>query len=250
MSTNSSNRCPRAFTLIELLVVVAIIALLVAILVPALQGARRQAKLVGCSSNLHQIGVGLAIYLSEWGEYPPENSFSVSLIYTREGGLDRPPMGFDNRQNLVDIVDGAAKDIYFCPFNQFYRPEESPFINEFSDYFYVDDHGSGLDRHMVGYNMLFLVTSKNSWFNFDFSNSGNPGGERPVPGDSNSAIIADINHWDAGDQVASFHSDNYSEAGGSSEFRDSNCLYGDGHVVTRTSIEYYIVRNGSSCYGY
>ena len=116
MPTNSSNRCPRAFTLIELLVVVAIIALLVAILVPTLQGARRQAKLTVCSSNLHQIGVGLAIYLSQWGEYPPENSFSVSLIYTKEGGLDHTPMGFDNRQNLVDIVDGAAKDIYFWCF--------------------------------------------------------------------------------------------------------------------------------------
>ena len=50
------------FTLIEVLVVVAIIALLVAILLPSLSRAREQAKRVTCSSNLHQIGVAVAMY--------------------------------------------------------------------------------------------------------------------------------------------------------------------------------------------
>ncbi len=52
----------RGFTLIELLVVVAIIALLVAILVPALQGAREQANRAVCLSNQHQLAIGLTIY--------------------------------------------------------------------------------------------------------------------------------------------------------------------------------------------
>ena len=57
---------PRAggFTLIDLLVVVAIIALLVAILVPALNQARQAAYTSVCMSNLHQIGLGMAIYAS------------------------------------------------------------------------------------------------------------------------------------------------------------------------------------------
>ncbi|MBI4580240.1 MAG: type II secretion system protein [Planctomycetes bacterium] len=54
-----------AFTLIEVLVVVAIIALLVAILLPSLASARYHSKLAACQSNLHQLGVGIVSYANE-----------------------------------------------------------------------------------------------------------------------------------------------------------------------------------------
>ncbi len=63
----------RAFTLIELLVVVAIIALLMSLLMPALRGARDQAKMVRCLSNLRQIGGAQAIYFSEERDWFPFN---------------------------------------------------------------------------------------------------------------------------------------------------------------------------------
>ena len=53
------------FTLIELLVVIAIIALLMAILIPALQRARRQAKTIACQSNLHQWGLVFSMYAND-----------------------------------------------------------------------------------------------------------------------------------------------------------------------------------------
>jgi prepilin-type N-terminal cleavage/methylation domain-containing protein/prepilin-type processing-associated H-X9-DG protein len=60
------------FTLIELLVVVAIIAVLVAILLPALGKARESARSVGCMNNLRQIGTAMIYYGDDYAEtYPP-----------------------------------------------------------------------------------------------------------------------------------------------------------------------------------
>jgi len=66
----SWSACP-GFTLIEVLVVVAIIALLLAILLPSLRAARNQAKLVICSANLKQVATTLASYQTEYGGYVP-----------------------------------------------------------------------------------------------------------------------------------------------------------------------------------
>src|SRR5436190_14867486 len=127
------NAKARAFTLIELLVVVAIIAMLVGILLPAVIQAREAARRLKCSNNLRQIGLALRNYESAHGCLPPgsvdanrpikseDKGYHVGWIVQILPQLDQPNLyaSYDFSVGIYHQKNGRAAtvavEILRCP---------------------------------------------------------------------------------------------------------------------------------------
>jgi len=100
---------PKAFTLIELLVVIAIIALLMAILLPALQRVRKQARAVVCQANLKQWGSILNLYTEDNQGWLPINLIDALWLLRGPFLIKDDP----NKPSVYQEIN--TKDIACCP---------------------------------------------------------------------------------------------------------------------------------------
>jgi prepilin-type N-terminal cleavage/methylation domain-containing protein len=123
-SIEQTIRFRKAFTLIELLVVIAILALLMGILLPSLRKARHQAQLLVCSSNLHNIGLGIHTYAMDFDDtipFGPEGRPPTGTnFYTSKGNVtslislenDGQPVGLGL---MLDSYLQEQPKVLFCP---------------------------------------------------------------------------------------------------------------------------------------
>ena len=119
-----NNLRQNGFTLIELLVVIAIIAILAAMLLPALAKAKEKAKAISCVSNLKQQGIALALYVGDFNDrFPPITSYEIpgntaspSAAWTKTLGpyLKQHGSSFTSQANKVFICSSA---VYGSPNN-------------------------------------------------------------------------------------------------------------------------------------
>lgn len=116
------------FTLVELLVTIAIISMLIALLLPALAAARRQAQLIQCASNLRQIGVAYHSHLADNQDYFPfyrdsqGNPSSYNLQWTVGGAQpsrmpakEQSPVRPLNPYVGDGVSDVAGAQVFHCP---------------------------------------------------------------------------------------------------------------------------------------
>lgn len=113
-------RAPVGFTLVEVMVVMAVIALLCAIIFPSLATVRESARKATCLSNLHQIGIGIALYSHDYDDYMPYGPDPLAKTFD-ENGFDKYGNEWDKLVLILPDIRtllqtyGTINAVFKCP---------------------------------------------------------------------------------------------------------------------------------------
>jgi prepilin-type N-terminal cleavage/methylation domain-containing protein/prepilin-type processing-associated H-X9-DG protein len=137
----------KGFTLIELLVVVAIIAVLISILIPAIQGAGEMARTAACMSNFRSTHLAMMMYINDFNDtFPP--CYDNSDLETRCW-----------EQKLLKYTSGQYKVMLCSKFDHsMISPDKTSMYNYYYNFMsvYVDSNGVIIRNPRIGYNHRFL----------------------------------------------------------------------------------------------
>ncbi|HEV2692992.1 MAG TPA: prepilin-type N-terminal cleavage/methylation domain-containing protein [Verrucomicrobiae bacterium] len=152
-AAHSNPRPRRAFTLIELLVVIAIIAILAAMLMPALSRSKEAAKKISCLNRSRQLGISMLMYVDDSGGYYPPRTFTNTWPLLLQDGFvnltmlqcpsDAPnPASFTNSPTPAEQ---APRSYIVNGWNDYFKDR----VTDFSSWYEYGDSGLTMPQNAV-----------------------------------------------------------------------------------------------------
>jgi prepilin-type N-terminal cleavage/methylation domain-containing protein len=215
------------FTLVELLVVISIIALLLAMLLPALSKAQEQARRIVCAKNIQQLGIASTAYFNDykkfwaWFDEGGGSYFIYDGRQQSEGVASRTRVYWINHGMLFRLNYIKDAKIYYCPTSQ-----KTTF--KYKDYF----DGGAIEAGIKNCTYTGVVRSTYISRNYDVIDGKAVHISLTSSGGGSNKCLIQVNSLKRPDSKLALLSDTFTYDRGGHLNRFYNVLYADGHMAS------------------